>query len=189
MEDVDLVHKPGQHPLLPAPKELNVRARRANAQAAQILKQMMADAPVAEDQVLDISAGVEVSPTEEADRLSRSSPCSPAKQSSVPSIAEQPEENRPVAEQLKPALPSVSHNRTATDSSPLPRPRLLVPRPQSSRGKTLSRTDATCLFPSPAMDTPRKLTWAPEFPLSLLSTQPAYGTACCMHASPSISLP
>lgn len=62
MEDVDLVHKPGQHPLLPVPKELHVRPSVANVQAAEILKQMMEDAPAAEDQVLDISAGVQASP-------------------------------------------------------------------------------------------------------------------------------
>lgn len=58
MEGPDLIHRPGQHPLLPPPKELNIRPARANALAAEVLKQMMEDAPVIGDQVLDISARV-----------------------------------------------------------------------------------------------------------------------------------
>lgn len=108
MEDIDLVHTPGHHPLLPVPKELNVRPPRANAHAAGILKQMMVDAPVAEDQVLDIAAGIEKSPKEEMTLLCSSTPCSPAKQiTSVPSAPDDIIDSPAGTETIKAVLPSV----------------------------------------------------------------------------------
>lgn len=107
-EDIDLVHTPGHHPLLPVPKELNVRPPRANAHAAEILKQMMADAPVADDQVLDLSAGVETSPKEETAQPTTSTPSSPAKQStSFPSTPDELAESAAEPESIRAVLPSV----------------------------------------------------------------------------------
>lgn len=108
MDDVDLVHTPGHHPLLPIPKELNVRPPRANAHAAEILKQMMADAPVAEDQVLDLSAGIEKSPEDATVLLPPSTLGSPAKQSvSLPSTPDETPVSQDETEIIKAVLPSV----------------------------------------------------------------------------------